>query len=218
MNLKRGDRGAEVRKLQRKLTAARRALVDTGADAGAANDPGAADGIFGDGVKKSVIWFQNYYELPPDGVAGKGLWLLLLDLAPDAEVVESPGGIKPAEQLNTGDFSGLKKSMARIYNKYGAYLERAAADLGVKVEAAAGVLKVESGGKAYGEDGRMIIRFENHVFRREWLRGVKGPGVVLIEHTFAAHFEVGSFTRRMCAAITFTSLLRRWREHAGSNM
>jgi hypothetical protein len=34
--------------------------------------------------------------------------------------------------------------------------------------ALAAVLTVESGGRGFGNDGRTVIRFENHVFRKEW--------------------------------------------------
>jgi len=69
----------------------------------------------------------------------------------------------------TGRF-GLDRTMAAIYNAKGRYLCEAARALGVDSACAAAVLKVESGGSGFARDGRMIIRFENHVFFDRWGR------------------------------------------------
>ena len=58
--------------------------------------------------------------------------------------------------------------MAEIHNQHGTYLTRKSAELGIAVADAAAFLKVESGGRGFGRDGRMIIRFENHVFYNHW--------------------------------------------------
>ena len=59
--------------------------------------------------------------------------------------------------------------MAEIYNDKGLH-QRKASELGISASAAAAVLHVESGGRGFSGDGRMIIRFENHVFWDEWGR------------------------------------------------
>jgi peptidoglycan hydrolase-like protein with peptidoglycan-binding domain len=69
----------------------------------------------------------------------------------------------PLEKLK-----GIQRTMANIYNNQGKYLEIKAKELGIDVASAAAVLKVESGGVGFGEGGKIIIRFENHVFFKYW--------------------------------------------------
>ncbi|MCS7061536.1 MAG: N-acetylmuramidase family protein [Anaerolineae bacterium] len=59
---------------------------------------------------------------------------------------------------------------ARIWNQYGGLLEPLAASIGIEPAVAVAVVAVESGGRGFGADGRMIIRFENHVFWSLWGR------------------------------------------------
>lgn len=59
------------------------------------------------------------------------------------------------------------RTAARIWNTYGGLLQKLAARLAVEPEAASAVLAVESGGAGF-KDGRMIIRFENHIFFDRW--------------------------------------------------
>lgn len=67
-------------------------------------------------------------------------------------------------------FSSRQKVVARTWNGHGGLLARLSQIIGVDVGAAVAVLCVESGGRGFGPDGRMIIRFENHVFWRQWGR------------------------------------------------
>jgi hypothetical protein len=79
-------------------------------------------------------------------------------------------------------FSGLDRVMASIYNLRGQLLAEKARDLGVPTHAAAGIMKVESGGSTFGvTTGKTILRFENHVFWREWGRSNVAK--------FNAHFD-----------------------------
>lgn len=41
-------------------------------------DPGAFDGIYGNGVRSKVIEFQDFCKLTPDGIAGRQTWLSAL--------------------------------------------------------------------------------------------------------------------------------------------
>jgi hypothetical protein len=82
--------------------------------------------------------------------------LKALALAP-AKKLTAPGGAGPAA-LNA----------ARIWNKYGGVLELLAARIGIDKGVAVAVIAVESGGSGLGPDGRMIIRFENHLFWSYW--------------------------------------------------
>ena len=56
------------------------------------------------------------------------------------------------------------------WNGCGGLLRSLAQSLGFDVSLAVGVLSVESGGRSLGETGRMLIRFENHIFFDQWGR------------------------------------------------
>lgn len=88
------------------------------------------------------------------------------------------------QELSIEGLGGTSLAMAQIYNSKGAYLSDEADRLGVQVEDTAAVLKAESGGAGFGEDGDMIIRFENHIFYRYW--GQSNP------ETYREHFQHGS--------------------------
>lgn len=58
--------------------------------------------------------------------------------------------------------------LARIWNKYGGLLSAIAQKMNFDPAIAVAILAVESGGQPYGPDGRLIIRFENHLFFEYW--------------------------------------------------
>jgi hypothetical protein len=75
----------------------------------------------------------------------------------------------PARKLNApGGASQSALNAARIWNKYGGMLEPLSARIGIDKGVAVAVIAVESGGSGVGPDGRMIIRFENHLFWSFW--------------------------------------------------
>ena len=84
------------------------------------------------------------------------------DQAPASQ--QGAGGMAPRDPIPLNQHSGLNRVMAEIYNKYGAYIKTKAVNLGIGTAAAAGVLKCESGGEGFSDNGKMIIRFENHIF------------------------------------------------------
>jgi hypothetical protein len=64
---------------------------------------------------------------------------------------------------------GLNRMMASIYNQRGQLIHEQATALGINTAAAAGIMKVESGGATFSEDtNRTIARFENHVLWDRW--------------------------------------------------
>jgi hypothetical protein len=75
----------------------------------------------------------------------------------------------PARKLNAPGGAGQAAlNAARIWNKYGGMLEPLSARIGIDKGVAVAVIAVESGGSGMGPDGRMIIRFENHLFWSFW--------------------------------------------------
>lgn len=88
-------------------------------------------------------------------------------LAHDAELHDTPLE-PPANEIVEPDGSSEAASVSRAWALHGGLLSTLSARVGIDVGCAVAVLCVESGGAGFGADGRMIIRFENHVFRREW--------------------------------------------------
>ena len=76
--------------------------------------------------------------------------------------------MKPDDAVALDKLAGLDLQMASIYNTRGKYLKEKAAEIGTTGAVLAAIMKVESSGRGFGNDGRTIIRFENHIFRKEW--------------------------------------------------
>ncbi|MFQ3535857.1 MAG: N-acetylmuramidase domain-containing protein [Aggregatilineales bacterium] len=79
------------------------------------------------------------------------------------EVRMQPEKLIPAQPQGS-----TEAAVARAWNIYGGLLSRLSDLLSIPVDVILGVLVAESDGAAFGEDGRMIIRFENHIFWRYW--------------------------------------------------
>lgn len=79
--------------------------------------------------------------------------------------------LAPAESnrivLNSAAGQGAQR-LATIWNRYGGLLALLAERLQIDPAEAIAVLTVESGGQGFAADGRMMIRFENHLFYQEW--------------------------------------------------
>ena len=58
--------------------------------------------------------------------------------------------------------------VAEVWNQYGACLNQEAQRLQIDPTLAAALLAAESSGRGYGPDGRLLIRFENHIFYDQW--------------------------------------------------
>jgi hypothetical protein len=81
----------------------------------------------------------------------------LADMQMSVSAVIAPTGADP--QTTT---------VANTWNRYRTLLEQQAARLGIDPAVAVAVLVAEANGAAFGADGRMIIRFENHIFYERW--------------------------------------------------
>jgi hypothetical protein len=68
---------------------------------------------------------------------------------------------KPATPL-------AQRNAARIWNTFGGLLGALSDLLELEPAVAVAIVQVESGGTGFGADGRLLIRFENHIFFREW--------------------------------------------------
>jgi hypothetical protein len=108
--------------------------------------------------------------------------------------LSATGPDQPPEEQRiavTANLTGIERQVALTWNRLGGLLQAMANQLAIDPGVTVAVLAVESGGRAFGPDGRMIIRFENHIFHSRW--GEHHPDA------FARHF-------------TFNPS-RRWTDH-----
>lgn len=79
------------------------------------------------------------------------------------------------------DFSFNEKQVARTWNRFGGLIRKLSDVIDIDPGSALAVLVVESSGRGFSTDGRMIIRFENHKFLKYY--GKKYP------EKFKSHFK-----------------------------
>ncbi|MCQ2974477.1 MAG: N-acetylmuramidase domain-containing protein [Bacteroidales bacterium] len=72
--------------------------------------------------------------------------------------------LAPSKQLSTEGQDRYGKIAVKTWNKYGNLVTKISKELDIPVEIALAVICVESGGDGMAADGKMLIRFENHVF------------------------------------------------------
>jgi hypothetical protein len=114
----------------------------------------------------------------PQPVAGGVALALPGFLASMPDLISAP---LAGDQIALGPNAGPgAKLLSNIWNRYGGLLNALAVKLGIDPAVTVAILAVESGGNAFGPDGRMIIRFENHLFAHYW--GKQNPD------RFAQHF------------------------------
>lgn len=72
--------------------------------------------------------------------------------------------LAPKKLLSDAGLDKYGKIAVKTWNNYGNLISVISKELGIDVEIALAVICVESGGSGFSSDGKMIIRFENHVF------------------------------------------------------
>ncbi len=92
--------------------------------------------------------------------------------------------LEAPKKLTDSSGASLPRLVADIWNRYGGLLSALSNVLKIDVGTAVAVLAIESSGQAFGPDGRMIIRFENHIFYQYWGKNNQA--------TFAKHFTYSS--------------------------
>ena len=96
-----------------------------------------------------------------------------------------PLAVPPAQQLRPGPVaSPAQRQVASTWNNSGGLLGALSTEIEIEPGASVAVLCVESGGNFFGPDGRLIIRFENHVFWRRW-----GQKTAATQAVFQQHFR-----------------------------
>jgi N-acetylmuramidase-like protein/SH3 domain-containing protein len=136
------------------------------------------------GTKVDVLGRDgDYFQVE---IAGQKGFVHVDYVTPDAPVEPPPATSQPESAAAAATFSGLELftapglevaanarvddglTVGRIWNSYGGLLKPLSDELGIDAAVAVAVLATESGGRGAGPDGRMIIRFENHIFFDEW--------------------------------------------------
>jgi hypothetical protein len=129
-------------------------------------------------VARFLIRRYQHEEYIPFVIAPKPDWLRRRE-----ELLQAPLAPDASEQIQLDALTATwtEEAVAAAWNQFGALATRIAGDLQLDPAVAVAVLAVESGGRAFGPDGRMLIRFENHIFFEEW--GKLDP------ERFAQHFR-----------------------------
>ncbi len=73
--------------------------------------------------------------------------------------------LEPSKTIVVPSSRGARTT-AKIYNNFGGLLDVLSKEIKIDIATAIAVLAVESGGNGYGKSGKVLIRFENHLFNR----------------------------------------------------
>lgn len=126
-------------------------------------------GAVGDWWVARVYATAQFLDIASDAHAG-----LAPTVAAPSTILISEDELKtlslvPAQQRGVpAGFSQNAITAAKMWNSYGSMIELLSSRLGIDPASAVGVIAVESGGNAFGTDGRMTIRCENHIFWSQW--------------------------------------------------
>ncbi|MBW2439335.1 MAG: DUF3380 domain-containing protein [Deltaproteobacteria bacterium] len=120
----------------------------------------------------------NWYKIKSGDIEGyvSGDYVVVHDHSPVAGFLFERDDLRatplePPEEERIGfqpGFTVRQKTVARTWNGQGGLISTLSDFTDIDTSAAVAVLCVESRGKGFGPDGRMIIRFENHIFYRKW--------------------------------------------------
>ena len=147
-------------------------------------------GLLPRGTKVEILEQEGrWYRIRADGLSGfvHGDFIRLLDEDPAAGFLKDQESLlslplEPTRLLSPPESAAPRERLvARTWNQQGGLLGAVSRMIGIDPATALAVVCVESGGRAFASDGRMIIRFENHVFLRQWGEGN--------EATFRLHFR-----------------------------
>jgi hypothetical protein len=91
------------------------------------------------------------------------------DLPPPTPISNSPeaAALEPGHKISKTT-TYIEKVTANVWNSYGGLLAALGGKYNIDPVVAAAVMAVESGGNAFDNNGRLIIRFENHLFYDYW--------------------------------------------------
>ena len=88
--------------------------------------------------------------------------------APDAEAQPLPRSPERVTGQTAEEEAWLVALLDNATRRYGAFLDEIAPQFGIEKAVAVAAVAVECGRRGFHLDGRMVLRFENHVFRHYW--------------------------------------------------
>jgi SH3-like domain-containing protein len=116
----------------------------------------------------------NWFRVRVDGLEGfvHGDHIALRDHSFDARFLAADAqlraaALEPQQRIPVPASGAAQRRVAETWNRFGGLLDPLSRALQIRPAAAVAVLCVESGGTGF-VNGRMIIRFETHVFNRFW--------------------------------------------------
>lgn len=116
------------------------------------------------GAYRSVWQLYNAQGQP----FGDRIWTLIAVSSPGEETDDALAPPAGEQLVIPASANDAQRVVANTWNRYGGFIRRQAVALGIDPGIALAVLVAESAGEPFGADGRMIIRFENHIFYGEW--------------------------------------------------
>ncbi len=76
--------------------------------------------------------------------------------------------VEPDRKINVPSSSRVEGRVAKTYNNFGGLATVLSKEIDIDIATAIAVLAVESGGNGFGKSGKVLIRFENHLFNSFW--------------------------------------------------
>jgi hypothetical protein len=117
----------------------------------------------------------GWYHVTAGALVGfvRGDYVVVIDPSPAAGFLRARADLAlvPLEPAQLIDHTGLQGRAARAattWDRSGGLVGIVAQVLEMLPSAAIAVLCVESGGRGFADDGKMTIRFENHIFFDQW--------------------------------------------------
>lgn len=76
--------------------------------------------------------------------------------------------VEPRKKIDVPSSPRYERITGRTYNNFGGLLEKLSDEINIDIATAIAVLAIESGGTGFGPAGKVLIRFENHLFHSFW--------------------------------------------------
>lgn len=116
--------------------------------------------------------YQSIWQLanPAGQPFGDQVWTVIeVAATPAADSTPLSDLAPPADQrLPLAVAAGAAQTVVNTWNQYGGFLLEAAQRVGINPAVAVAVLAAESRGQPFDSNGRLLIRFENHLFYTYW--------------------------------------------------
>jgi murein DD-endopeptidase MepM/ murein hydrolase activator NlpD len=124
-----------------------------------------------DFVEQQGDWIKIRFN-NTDGFVASQFVEIKTENTPTGFLIEQPALMEvqlvPGKIIPTDGLAGAELAVANTWNNFGNLMDTLSNMLNVPVGALIAVLVAESSGRVFAADGRMIIRFENHLFYRFW--------------------------------------------------